>query len=934
MTSTKRCFWLLPLLFWAQLPAEPVNLLNPPPEAPHPVRLVLQLDGVRPIGDSAGHLFLTIRSPRHEPEIRAAADYNERSQNEVNLRSWSWQRDQIEASLQVEIGPDGARRGRAHFPNPPDVFEISLQADLLGEDAERAENREAFMPGWRKDTPQLGGRAVRGRYQGSWISEGEPVELSGDLKGSWTHDVVPESWGAVGPGWVGSVNDRVHLRAFLPETTRVEGVSAWAETGWSTPLPLPPKGKIRLSASGSAGQPPVALSIQLRTERGWFSRYHALPLGSEPAAAEIDLEDFGSRWRPFGGSELQALRIGVLNGDGVGTVDLFLSELQLIPGSTDIDPSPVRLTLSPDTTKKFNGVERVPKGLFGFHDVNENKPRKPKAGEPDPVEMMRLLNPGSLRPLTHTGFGGDPLSEEAIARRMDLKQRDAQPPDHPFYRRAVAGNAVDQIIRTHTMDLWSRPPWLERGVAPLARDLEVFYRNLASKAWIPGDQHNLLRYLEVWNEPFMWGRHINMGFRRPPGVTDVKDETQYGYIPGKVGADAWSELFLAAARGARSVNPHVKLGGPSAPHFNSYDYMDFRNYTLRILERTGDQLDFITEHHYGGDPLTVAAGYEVVRSAMWTLHGRSIPIFNTEANDLGASDAGKAAYNLAEILDLIQTNPDIARARALHACWSGYLRSQGERHAYRLAAPLRGLMIDLEVDSPRITAVAAHPKMGELVLVGVDHGIGNTDVQVPVPEGFSVEECILLLAESPLEELQIRDVDGARIPAPAEGRTEWVDARPEVDAGTLHFRIPERSAFRITLKREGYTPGKTRARTLVPLPLLFKSLAPGAALALPVDQLDPDAERVFLRLVHTGKAAIKYGSKTIPLPAGADRSSHAEVIDIPLDGEILESRPQLEADTPVEILSASWITEQTAARSSERTQRVKRRTPANNQKAD
>lgn len=896
---------LCPLAF-----TETVSLMNPPPleDAPRVITLILR--DIRPIGDFFGHLYLTLSPDGEEIQVRAAADYNERSENRVVVRSFSLEGPNLVLEADVTIGPDGARRGRAHFPTPPDAFSLTVRAELAEDWSDPPENRDAFMPGWRKDTPQTAGRAVRGRYEGTWTWRDEPQAVSGEVSGSWNHGAVPGSWGAAGPAWVsGGEEGLIALRAFLPEGVRVEGIEAWAETRWEDPPIVPAAGTVRVSARGTGQNGAASLSIMLQTERGWFARVNAMPLTESMQTVEVDLAAFGSRWRPFAGSELRAARVGVVNGSGVGVVELEFEGLEIVAGEAPPEPGPVTVVVRHETAWNFNGAGEVPKGLFGFHDVGENNPRAAREGEPDYVEMMRILNPGSLRPLTHTGFGGRPVSDEEAARLMDLEQRDPNPPDTPFFRRAVAGNAVDKVVWTHTMDLWARPSWLDRGVAPVARDVEVFYRNLAARAWIPGDDYNVLRYLEVWNEPFMWGRHINMGFRTPPGATDITDETQYGYIPGKVGADAWSEIFLAAVRGARGVNPHVKLGGPSVPNFGSHDYMDFRNYTLRMLERTGDQLDFITEHHYGGDPLTVAAGYEVTRSAMWKLHGRMPPIFNTEANDLGASDAGKAAYNLADILNLIRVNPDISRVRALHACWNGYLRSMGEEHAWRLAAPLRGTLIDTHVDQPRVTAVASHPETGSLVVVGVDHGVGATDVRLPVPAGFTVSELKLLLADAPLEELMIRDVDGAMVPMPARGRTQMVNARPEVEGGFLRFRIPERSAFRVTFHREGYAPARTRKQTLTPTTLFFEELAPGDELPLPVEEVEKDVDRVFLRLVYTGNGEIHFGNRMVALPPGADRSGNAEVTDIELPVLALTESPRLRATSRVEILSASWITE-------------------------
>jgi hypothetical protein len=899
---------IMPLLAALSMAHAEMSLLPPAVPVSDAVRTHLRFESIRPLELGDGHVYLTLNA---DGGAAASADYNERSTNEADVAALEWDGENLSGAVRITIGPDGARRGRAHFPSPPDVFELKFDAAREQAWAGFPLNRDAFMPGWRKDTPQVAGRAVRGTFAGIWHAGEKETEVSGDISGAWHPQPAPGAWGAVGPAWVGAGESGLQLTAFLPREVRVEGIEAWAELPLAEPVPVNSGGAVRVRAAGVAESGhAVNLVLQVRTERGWFTRHRVLRLTEMATEATVPLQDFGSDWRPFGGGDVRTVRVGVHDPRGVGRVDVTIDRLEILPGEELPSPGPVTVVVRPEVVRSFNGVDEVPKGLFGFHDVHENNPREPREGEPDPEEMMRILNPGSLRPLTHTVFGGKPLSEEELAANMDLKQRDLSPPDTPFFRRAVAGNAVDKVIWTHTMDLWARPTWMERGIEAVAGDVEVFYRNLASKAWIPGDDNNVLRYFSVWNEPFMWGRHINMGFRVPPGANDIVDETQFGYIPGKVGADAWSEIFRAAVRGARAVNPYVKLGGPSAPDFGSHDYMDFRNYTMRILEAVGDQLDFISEHHYGGNPLTIAAGYEVTRSAMKKLHGRMVPIFNTEANDLGASDAGKAAYNLADILNLIRVNPDISRVRALHATWYGYLRSQGEEHAWRLAAPLRGRLIDVVSSQPRLTVVASHPEPGDIVVVGVDHGLGETDVQIPMPAGFRVRELTLLLSDAPLSELLIRDVDGAMIPERAQGKTELVEVTPQISGGFLRFTLSERSAFRAVLERDGFEPMRVREQSLHTLPILFEELEPGESLSLQFEDKTPGIpERLFLRIVHTGNVRVEADGKALTRITGADRPSNAVVQDIELPVTAIHDGAALIAETPAEVLSVSWIFE-------------------------
>ena len=900
-------------LLWAQ--SSPFATWLPPADGP--AKGVLVLENIRPITEDAkGHLHLSLDFGNEAPNAQAAADYNEQSANTVGWEDWKRDGDRITARAKIQIGPDGARRGRAHFPTPNDMFDLRIEAEL-GRDVwfVPPPDREAFMPSWRKDTPRAGGKAITGRYEGTWAWKGQTNQVSGEISGAWSQVPQAGTFGAVGPAWVAAApRDELLLMAFLPAEPAVVGDEAWAEVRIDPPGALPSHGALRVTARAAGEQSAAHASLMIQTERGWFSARDVLPLAATNRIAEVGFARLGSRWRPFAGTELRALRVGVRNGLGVGTVGMLVSDLSIHARPGSVAPGPVRVVLRPEVARVFNGAREVPKGLFGFHDVGENDP-KPQPGQADPIDYIRELHPGMLRPLTHTGFGGKALTDEQVAERMDLEKRSKEKPTSAFFRRAEAGNSVDNVVWTHTMDLWARPSWMDKGIETAASDVEVFYRNEAASAWIPGDDHNVKRRFEVWNEPFMWGRGINMGFRNPPGAKAWTDPTQFGYLPGELGARAWSEIFAAAVRGAKSANPHVLLGGPSAPSFNTSDYRDFKNYMARIFDAVGDRLDFITEHHYGGNPLAEAAGYEVTRAYLWNKHGRVVPIINTEANDLGASDAGKATYNLADILNMIVVCPDIAQGRALHASWNGYLRSSGEEHAYRLAAPLRGILLEVLRNQERLTVVASHPTNGVAVVVGVDHGVGVAEIEFPVPPGFAVEELVMLLADAPAAELNLRDVDGAFVPKPAAGKTEWAKVKPDIREGNLRFSLPERSAFRVILTRKDYRPAREHRTRQVILPHVLEEIGAGSSLPLSTDGLgDPD--RIFLRLVHArageGELTLRVGDKSVPLPAGAFAPGDAEVIDVEVPVDLIGKSPRMEVGQGdgVMLLALSWLVEE------------------------
>lgn len=311
----------------------------------------------------------------------------------------------------------------------------------------------------------------------------------------------------------------------------------------------------------------------------------------------------------------------------------------------------------------------------------------------------------------------------------------------------------------------------------------------------------------------------------------------------------------------------------------------------------------------GGNPLRVAAGYEVVRAAMWTPHRRHIPILNTEANDPDASEADRAVYNIAHFLRLINTQPDLAKGRALRAMWNGYLNRPDERDARLLMAPLRGRILDSLADASRLTAAAAHPGPGRVVVVGVDHGFGDVEVRIPMPRAFRVGELTLLLTDTPKEELRIRNVDGAGMPEIPEGGTRLVNVLPKLKDGFLEFSMPERSAFRLTLLNPGYEPSRTRDQNFQILPVLFHELKEGETLDIGLErELDPD--RTFLRSVYTGNLELVYGDRTRPLPGNAGRPGDARLTTVEVPPAAISASPRLRAGPGgALVMSFGWVWE-------------------------
>lgn len=855
-----------------------------------------------------------------------AADYNQRSSNTVTIDSLVVEGDAVTGELGVTITPDRPRPGGGggHLgPHPfpptkagPDVYTIEIDAQLKAEPASYIEDTEKHEPPWRKDTPMFGGRLI----QGSFTAKRGDVTTQGKIVGALSPAGNADAFNTFG---------NIHL-----SPADGGGVAVLARMSPVPVMSYASCGAVRAFAEPQdwSGQHALLLTLDNPERRDGVT----VQLGVKPKGQ-------GMRWVNSAGfligrehtfivplhrfsatlGEVEAIGFGVHNADGVGDVRFTLRKLEMATlayhGPREQPRREVAVTVRPDTLRVHNGVTEIPKGLFGMHGVNW-----PKQADEAALDYIRNLNPGYIRPLDHTGFGGKRMPpEEIAAKRAQRLERDE--PNDKFYLVMKAADAVDNVVWCHTQDLFSRPNWMNDGVESWERRVADFYHNQAARAWVPGDDYNVMRRFEVWNEPFFWGRHTNMNHRLPKGAKDWTDDTQHGYIPGKLGADVYSRLFLAAAEAGEAVNEHAQFGGPSSPAFNGDDYRVFTNYVARFINACAEQVDFLTEHHYGGNPASYAASFEVATAYNDITHGRRIPVYNTEANNLGASDAGKAAYNVEDMLVGAIVNPDIYRGRALHALWSGKVRAAGELHAYTVLNTLRGKMVVCETDEPGVIAVATRPASGGLVVVAYNSNWSPRRVSLATPgHAPNVTGALLLLADAPANEQDLRDPEGQPIPAPPAGKTRLVTLEPK---GSATLELPARSVVRWTCEAPG-EPSKARQTQQSFVDAVFAEVEPGkpveAAVVWRGDLKPADAESAVLRVVtadvHDAEAYVDINGHTVNLPYRDGHAGGAEVQTIELDPSWLAETTTLkfrvldpETQNGYRVLSASVLLTKTTS---------------------
>ncbi|MFP4139492.1 MAG: hypothetical protein ACLFVY_02935 [Phycisphaerae bacterium] len=838
--------------------------------------VALTFEDIRPMpGGGDGNVTVQLRRTQGRwagDGHTASANYNQAGKNEVTLKDVTWEGNRITGSLAVTIGWDHPRSRREKgFPNPPDEYLIEFAATIQhGQTVPFRRDVEAFLPSYRKDTPRYGGTLVTGSY----TAVRGKVKTRGDLLGGVSParavgQFAPRGNVVIAPADGGGMR----LAVKLSPTRVAPPSSGWAVKRFAEPLDLSDHSAILLTVSSRKARSDAAVAVGFAEQGGGFySVTSAARLTGGERTFRIPLKDFrgGSDNYHFDREKIAAIFIGVDNPHGVGTVEFSVRRVELHGNAQGVThPQTPTLTVSPAVELNIDGTRDVPKGLFGFHDVWHAQPRT-KGQELTPPEYMRRINPGYLRPLDHVGFSGRARGAEASQSGAVKKTARSIADGTPFYRRAVAANATDNIVYCHTMDLWARPVWMDTPIDAIARDVEQFYNGLGKIAWRPGDRNNLLRRLEVWNEPFMWARHVNMGFRNPPGKKAWTDPTQHGYLPAKLITDQYATLFEAAHRGAKRANKHVLLGGPCSPSMNGDDYSVFTKHVRPFLDRCGHKADFLTEHHYFGNPAAYAASYIVATAYMDTALGRRLPIYNTECNDLSNSDIRRAFYNVSEILHEIRRCPDILKGRAVHALWGGYLRNTGEEHAYRLLSTLRGRMLPC-TQPVGMSAVAVRTEDGHIVLVVHNESGREQAFNLNVP-GWDIVEQLALRVDGDKTSLEPRDSNNT----PRLGHME-----------TLRFTL---KPIEKDDEKKTAEPA-TLSRTTHYADVTCRRVTPGKAVAGKIhyrSRLD-QAETAFLRLVtrgvHRGEGVVVIGEETIPLPWSSSNDGQAVVqeVEIPLD---------------------------------------------------
>ncbi len=613
-----------------------------------------------------------------------------RQQRQVtDLMRWERQGDDWRIRLRSVV------RTPAQARQPAVVERLVVEADLHPtDDLPSGITRVHSQPPWRRTDLPLPGRLAAGtatithviqtgdgpersatRAITAWLSV-EPVEIPG---GPWSRS---------GDGRI-AIGDDGTIDALLADRPTDAGEGPVARRLLAQPV-VGIFASLVVAYDGPASVPvPARLGIHLRSGGRWLAT--TLPLAAGPHRIELPASAFVGEGGVL--QDIDGVGIGLTSGHGPGAVRLRIRSLEPLA----VGPAAERtwtVAVDPRRTRERNGVATIGPGLFGVHAVGP----APAASAAE----LRELGIGSLRVIEHTGFG--PLTG---------------PPGRDGVRATVAVVGSDPA---DTVDCWSHgllsfPPWGTGTAAFIAR-MRAFGESVGRH----GPAAGVVRW-EVFNEPFMWARHINL----PNGP--LRDPTQHGYLPMALSAQVYIDSFRAAADGARGSG--IRLGGPSSAELAADDWRHLEGFVLPIVRGCGDDLAFVAEHHYQGDPRAFAAQFAVLQAAAAPFRRTPLEIWNTECNDLedrpGRLDTPerleraqvlarrRAWYHVAEIAEHIAHGFDHTRGRAIHALWQGRL-DEADAAALRLLRDLRGAPIAIDAPAEVAAAGARGATTGSVVI--------------------------------------------------------------------------------------------------------------------------------------------------------------------------------------------------------------------------
>lgn len=786
------------------------------------------------------------------------------------------------------------------------------------------------------------------------VNVGSDRWVKGDPSAEYTLNIVPGDSGVTGsfagtfqgetvkgslsgiivrPGWMNATKtDDGVVAEFDMGQRRVNWNNArWAVMNFMAAVDVSAYDGVLLTLATDEPRQDVGVSFGVMEEDGsWYHVHDAAPLTRKSQTVLIDFEDLrhaefifnGTGTGPgvegnfdedfhFDRSRAFRVAVGVINPHGVGKVSFRITDLQFVSWK-DRDDSPVKVNVTGQTLS-VNGQRVVPEGLFGFHAAG---------GKASAVSDLKV---GSLRHGAAQGYGSASLVPPSpqhgvtlsVTFNYDRRQQMMQVMN-PNWREVVekVGRSLGEKAKPHGNAVaveWWNEPYLDIA-RTLSRDVDRRANKANAKAGEPVELHGQKLESMVWVEEPVKDREGNItGTKLVP-----KDPSRFTYWSGRQIGLFYNESFRVMATEAKKVAPEALMIGGFGFRWQEDDWAGWEILYKPLIDSSIDLLDGVCEHHYQGHTDGMAASYEVLQAYTDAVHGKRIPIYNTETNDLWDAPArGNArassqfggkykscrrmVYNLRDILYCIKETPDKIKARAIHALWNSRGGDkpwekagidEGEWYALKFLVDLRGQLVLAETDDADVWAVASiEPESNDLVVVLFNDSwrtrLVNVSVSAPAGTSFAGGRMSLLGYDGESGDI-IATGDHA---FKAEGRTLKL---PESKLDPAH-------AVKYVLDLKGDVAGRAAvtheqifcghwAKNRQPI---VNWVRPDSKVELPID-LPADAtqaKRAWLRLVlercSEGEGFVTLGGTKLALPKALTPMNAPYIRQMEIDPKLL-----------------------------------------------
>lgn len=551
----------------------------------------------------------------------------------------------------------------------------------------------------------------------------------------------------------------------------------------------------------------------------------------------------------------------------------------------------------------MNGAARIPKGMFGTHNVPLNDerihewgiaseraivqqpnatPRTPGNGFHADLQhyieclydryhpALQLMNPDGweehLRTIAH-GYGVA-ARETGFQHRVEFwnepylnwASRPGVNWDPRFYEREGVQEGDRVTIRGQSEPteylIWRQGHFLERANDNRPNDILDYVRggNFLRDPF----SDSMMRGV-AFGEPFEFqGRHLVAKPKLVPydPTQWERENTGNRWWSGQQNRVWYQQMLLAYGEALKEANPDVQFAAGWGFHFSQAGWLAWRELYEPVLDAAIHVVDAVHEHHYGGDTRMVAANYEVVWNWGVARHNKALEFWNTEAagqldpqrpdvvhtgsHGSGIERArGSATYTLRDIIYLLQWMPDRATARAAHHAH----HNGGDEFAFRLLRDLRGEMLSTSTSRREVWSVASRSDDDHLVLVlfNDEPEVIEVSLDVQAPQGYSITDSGQLRRI-----IERKDGEGLTIAAnalPNQGAAGWT--------GTVYMEPKSALAISWPLAEEAHSQPHYRHVRHIPASDILRWVNPDSLVEMQVALSEEDltgATAAYLRL--------------------------------------------------------------------------------------